>query len=86
MDKGKNKGVADAIILEKLFNNKIFKIIEPEDNEFTRRLMKTRGLHKADAEVLSLARELEGLAIIDDELASNVAKIYEMSYAGTPYI
>lgn len=33
-----------------------------------------------------MARELEGTAIIDDEAARKTAKIYGISYAGTPYI
>ena len=86
VDKGKQKGVPDAIALEKLFENGVFKLCNPKDKLFLSRLSKTRGLHAADAEVLALAKEHEGLAVIDDEVARKTAKVYKISYVGTPYI
>jgi predicted nucleic acid-binding protein len=48
--------------------------------------MKTRGLHVTDAEVLALAKELDGLAVVDDEVARKTAKVYGIAYVGTPYV
>ncbi len=86
VDKGKQKGVPDALALEKLFENGVFKLCNPEDQLFLSRLSKTRGLHGADAEVLALAKEHAGVAVIDDEVARKTAKVYKISYVGTPYI
>ena len=86
VDKGKLKGVPDAIALEKLFDNGVFKLCKPKDTAFLSRLSETRGLHLADAEVLALAKECEGLAVIDDEVARKTAKVYRISYVGTPYV
>lgn len=86
VDKGKQKGVPDAIALDKLFENGVFKLCTPKDEQFLSRLSKTRGLHAADAEILALAREHAGLAIIDDEVARKTAKVYKISYVGTPYV
>ena len=86
VDEGKRKGVADAIILDKLFLKGVFKIVEPKDKGFLESLLQTRGLHVTDAEVLTIAKEHGGTAIIDDEVARKTAKIYGISYAGTPYI
>ncbi len=86
VDKGKQKGVPDAIALEKLFENGVFKLCNPQDKLFLSRLSKTRGLHVADAEVLALAKERAGLAVIDDEVARKTAKVYKISYVGAPYI
>jgi predicted nucleic acid-binding protein len=86
VDEGRRKGVADAIILDKLFVNNVFKVVEPRDKEFLSWLLETRGLHVTDAEVLSLARERKGVAVIDDEVARKTAKVYGISYVGTPYI
>lgn len=86
VDKGKLKGVADAVALEKLFENGVFRLCSPEDARFLSRLSRTRGLHVADAEVLALAKEQAGLAVIDDEVARKTAKVYKISYVGTPYI
>jgi predicted nucleic acid-binding protein len=86
VDEGKRKGVADAIILDKLFLKGVFKVVEPKDEGFLENLLQTRGLHVTDAGVLTIAKEQRGTAIIDDEVARKAAKIYGISYAGTPYI
>ena len=86
VDKGKLKGVPDAIALEKLFDRGVFKVCEPKDKAFLSQLSLTRGLHVADAQVLALAKEYEGLAVIDDEVARKTAKVYRINYVGTPYI
>jgi len=86
VDEGKRKGVPDAFVLEKLFNSKVLQVVEPKDKEFLSRLLRTRGLHVTDAEVLALARELDGLAVVDDEVARKTAKVYCIAYIGTPYV
>jgi predicted nucleic acid-binding protein len=86
VDEGRHRGVPDAIILEGLFLNGVFKVVEPKDEGLLESLSRTRGLHVADAEVLAIAKELGGMAIVDDEVARKTAKIYGISHAGTPYI
>jgi predicted nucleic acid-binding protein len=53
---------------------------------FLSRLSRTRGIHAADADIIALAKEGTGLAVIDDEVARKTAKIYSIDYVGTPYI
>ena len=86
VDEGKGKGVPDAIILEKMFQNNVFKVTEPKNRKFLASLLETKGLHITDAEVLAIAREHDGIAVIDDEVARKTARIYGISYVGTPYI
>lgn len=86
VDEGKRRGIPDAIVLGKMFENNVLKVVEPEDQELLSRLLKTKGLHIADAQTLVIAREQNGIAIIDDAVARNTAKIYGIAYAGTPYI
>lgn len=86
VNEGKRKGVADAIILEKLFQKDVFKIVKPRNVSFLEILLQTKGVHLSDAEVLAIAKEHDGKAIIDDEVARKTAKIYGIAYAGTPYI
>ena len=86
VDEGKRKGVPDAVVLEKLFSNKVLRVVEPKDEELLSRLLRTRGLHVTDSEVLALARELDGLAVVDDEVARKTAKVYGIAYAGTPFV
>ncbi len=86
VDEGKRKGVPDAIILEKMFKNKVFKVVETKNKEFLASVLETKGLHITDAEVLAIAKERDGIAVIDDEVARKTARIYGISYVGTPYI
>jgi len=86
VDEGKRKGVPDAIILEKMFKNNTFKVTETQNQNFLESLLETRGLHITDAEVLAIAEERDGIAVIDDEVARKTARIYGISYVGTPYI
>jgi predicted nucleic acid-binding protein len=86
VDEGKHKGIPDAIMLDKLFVNRVFRVCEPEDKKFLATLLETHGLHLADAEVLALAREHAAIAVIDDEVARKTAKVYGIDYAGSPYV
>jgi len=86
VDEGKRKGVPDAIILEKMFKNNVFKVTETKNQNFLETLLETKGLHITDAEVLAIAKERDGIAVIDDEVARKTARIYGISYVGTPYI
>jgi predicted nucleic acid-binding protein len=86
VDEGKREGVPDAIVLDKLFANGVFKVCEPADEKFLARLLESRGLHLADAEVLALAREHAGIAVVDDEVARKTAKVYGIDYVGSPYV
>jgi len=86
VNEGKRKGVADATILEKMFKNNVFKVTKPKNKKFLASLLETRGLHITDAEILAVAKERGGIAVIDDEVARKTARIYGISYVGTPYI
>ena len=86
VSEGKRKGVPDAIILEKMFKNNVFKVTEHKNKEFLESLLETKGLHITDADVLAIAKERDGIAVIDDEVARKTARIYAISYVGTPYI
>lgn len=86
VDEGKRRGIPDAIVLDTLFVNGVFKVCEPMDKKFLARLLETHGLHLADAEVLTIARERSGIAVIDDEVARKTAKVYGVDYVGSPYV
>jgi predicted nucleic acid-binding protein len=86
VDGGVGKGVPDALVLEKMFQNRVFIVKAPGNNGFVKRLLDVRGLHVTDAEVIALARELDGVAVIDDEAARKTARIFGVSYVGTPFI
>jgi predicted nucleic acid-binding protein len=86
VDEGKRRGIPDAFVLDKLFANNVFEIFEPADEIFMAQLLNTNGLHLADAQVLALARERKGVAVIDDEVARKTAKVYGVEFVGSPYV
>jgi predicted nucleic acid-binding protein len=86
VDEGMRLGVPDAIILDEMFRDGVFVVREPVDGGLVERLLGARGLHVTDAEVIALAGELGGTAILDDEAARKTAKVYGVSYAGTPFV
>jgi predicted nucleic acid-binding protein len=86
VDEGKIRGIPDAFVLDRLFVKGIFKVCEPADKKFLGELLKTHGLQVADAEVLALANECDGIAVIDDEVARKTAKVYGIKYAGSFYV
>ena len=86
VDEGKRRGIPDAFVLDKLFANGVFRVCEPADEKFLAGLLKTSGLHLAGAQVLALAHEHKGIAVIDDEVARKTAKVYGIDFVGSPYV
>jgi len=89
---GKKKGSPEALLLEKLFKNKVIAIYEPKDKEFVKTLitiaaeLEKQPLHEAEAEVLAVANELNGVAIVDDRAARSVASLFGIEAHGTGYV
>lgn len=86
VDRGRAKGAPEAEALSKLFDQKGVRVAEPKDEPFLKSLLAIKGLGMADAEVLTLAKEQKGIAIVDDKLARRVAKIHSISFTGTAYV
>jgi len=86
VDKGKDIGAPEAEILAELFQRHVIKIVEPKRRELITRLHEIRGLHDADVHIIALAKEYDGIAIMDDQLARKTARIYKIRYSGTPYL
>ncbi len=86
VDRGRAMGAPEAEALSKLFNEKAITLMQPKDQAFLKGLFTIKGLAVADAEVLALAKEQKGVAILDDKLARNTAKVHSIPYAGTAHI
>lgn len=84
--RGKEKGASDAFVVERVIEEGIIEVRTIEDMISLRNLVKIPGLHRADAEVLSLARELSGTVVVDDEKARSVADAIEIPNHGTAYL
>jgi len=89
---GRKRGSPESLLLEKLFKLKVIGIYEPKDKEFVKTLVRVAAdlekqpLHEAEAEVLALANELNGIAIVDDRAARSVASLFGIESHGTGYV
>jgi len=92
VEEGKKKGAPEASVLESLFKEEIIKVRNPNDKEYLKSVKKMSAeserqpLHEAEAEVLCLAKELNGTAIADDQVARSVARLLGIELHGTGYI
>jgi len=84
--KGKLRGAPDALLVEKVIQEGIIQVRTLGDKRSVEDLLKVPGLHRADAQVLLMARELRGTAILDDEKARNVANASGIPNHGTSYL
>lgn len=89
---GKKKGAPEALLLEGLLKKKIISIHEPKDKKFVKTLtriaadLEQQPLHEAEAEVLAVANEVNGVAIIDDKATRSVAVLFGIESHGTGYV
>ncbi len=92
VEEGKKKGAPEASILENLLQQQIIKIRNPDNEEYIKFVKKISAeterqpLHEAEAEVLCLAKQLNGIAIADEKAARSVAKLLRIELHGTGYI
>ncbi len=92
VEEGKKKGAPEASILENLFKEEIIKVRKPDNDEYLKFVKKLSAeterqpLHEAEAEVLCLAKQLNGIAIADDKATRSVAKLLRIELHGTGYI
>ena len=83
---GKKSGQPEVFLIENIIETGIIKIRAPADNQYLSHLKENPKIHKGDAEVLALAYELEGIALLDDEKARGIAEIEGIEHRGTIYL
>ena len=86
VDEGKNRGETEAFLIEKLVKSGAIKLRNPSDKRYRSSLMENPKIHTWDADVLALASELNGIALMDDEKARGMAEIEGIEHHGTVYI
>ncbi|MEM2135645.1 MAG: DUF3368 domain-containing protein [Candidatus Jordarchaeaceae archaeon] len=84
--RGKELGSADAFKVDKLIKEGVIEIKSPSDDRFTKHLLENPKIHFADAEVLSLAKELHAIALMDDEESQAMADLEKIPNHGTIYL
>ena len=83
---GKKSGNPEVFLIENLLNAGILKIKTPADDRYITHLKENPRIHRGDAEVLALALELDGIALLDDEEARGMAEIEGIEHHGTIYL
>lgn len=92
VQEGKKKGAPEASLLENMFKQETIRLCNPKDEDHLKSVKgmaaetERQPLHEAEAEVLCLAKELNGIAIADDQVARSVARLLEIELHGTGYI
>lgn len=92
VEEGKRKNVPESMLLETLFKQQVIKIRNPTKSEYVKYVKEMAAesemqpLHEAETEVLSLAKELNGVVIADDQIARLVARLLGIELHGTAYV
>ncbi len=86
VEEGKKGGRPEVFAIETLAREGIIKIKAPSDKLYISRLRENPKIHEADADVLALARELDSVALMDDEEARGMAEIEGIEHRGTIYL
>ena len=83
---GKLIGDADAIISEVLVRKEVIKVVNVE-NDFKAMLKSLKvELHEGELEVLALAKEKGGVAVLDEGIAREVGKLFKIDVHGTLFL
>ncbi len=84
--RGKIRGDADAIISDELVRNEVIKVIKVE-NGFKEMLKSLKEeLHEGELEVLALAKNKGGIAVLDETIAREVGKVFGIEVHGALFL
>ena len=86
VEQGKKSGKPEVFMIEGIIKNGIIKIKMPADESHVSYLRENPNIHEADADVLALASELNGIAIMDDEEARGMAEVEGIEHHGTIFM
>ena len=92
VQEGKRRGAPEASLLESLFKEDVIRVRNPADERYLKSVnemaaeSERQPLHEGEAEVLCLAKELNGIAIVDDKAARSVARLLGIDVHGTGFI
>nr|QNO45382.1 hypothetical protein CHNKENMJ_00013 [Methanosarcinales archaeon ANME-2c ERB4] len=83
---GKVRGDADAIISEELVKKGVIKVITVE-SDFKELLKSLKDeLHEGELEVLAMAKDEGGVAVLDESIAREVGRIFKIEVHGTMFL
>ena len=89
---GEAQGKPEAAVIRELVEEAAFILTRPRSTSLIKRVMKiaveneNKPLHRAEAEALAIAKELDGILIADDHAARSTAKLMQVECHGTGYL
>lgn len=86
VERGKEIGEPEAFMIEKIIEAGIIKIKNPHNKKYIHHLTDNPKIHQGDVDTLSLASELDGIALLDDEEARGMAQMEGIGHHGTIYL
>lgn len=83
---GKIRGDADALVSEELVKEGVIKVVTVNDD--FKEMLKSLGeeLHEGELEVLALAKNKGGIAVLDESIAREVGKVFKIEVHGTLFL
>ncbi|MFO8050773.1 MAG: hypothetical protein R6V01_03645 [Thermoplasmatota archaeon] len=84
--KGKQKGLLDAIKVEKAISDGIIKVLDVKEGEIHERLSSNNSLSKGDLDVIELACSRDGITIIDESYGRAVCSIEKVRNKGSIWV
>ena len=82
VEAGKAKGFNDALVSEELIKRGVIAVKEPSER-LVKLIAAHRDIHPGEAEVISLAKELKAIAIVDDPVARAIADMHGVRKEGS---
>ncbi len=89
---GEAQGKPEVAVIRELVEEAALILTQPRSASEVKRLMKiavegeNKPLHRAEAEALAIAKELDGILIADDHAARSTAKLMQVECHGTGYL
>jgi len=83
---GKIRGDADALVSEELVKEGVIKVLTVNDD--FKEMLKSLGeeLHEGESEVLALAKNKGGMAVLDESIAREVGAVFKIEVHGTLFL
>lgn len=89
--RGKEKGTPDASVIERLVEDGIITVTHIKNEEYLQIIRYTasnmlKPLHEGEAEVLTLAKQEDALAIVDEHAAREIGRVLNIPTRGSLYL
>ncbi len=77
----------DSLIIRDAVDSGVLKVHDVREKRFIKALMRHPEIHVGEVETMAAAKELDGLAVIDEKEARTIARVYEIRSApGTLFL